>query len=381
MSSLINISELPHGIGRNFIAPRAMLQGAVFSSQIFRGRTARPDYSTPAQVAAYGNTRVIQTRGEQLDQNDADVYFELVRRATEKDELRIEVKSDEFLSAINRERGTGSRIWLEESIERLKNASFVFEITELPFEAILIVSVERNTDTKAAADFIIVLASEMGEVFKAGKTIIKTSERRALKQDTLAKSLHSFFSSHSKKFESKIGIEKLMKITGRETTQKSKFKVALTESIAVLKAATGWIINFDGNILKVKQCANAAAAVAGSKKKMTTTPKVAGAAKKESASEKSRWDSINSIDDLVNLELMQIILLMNEESKSVYEKAKESISKIDFDAMKRAATKAIYKQAWTTLEAREFEQEKAEYAGYAEYAEAEQAYSPEDDDI
>lgn len=349
MRNWINLEKLQHGIGQNFVAPRVAVQGALFSSLVFRGRTMRPAYITPTQVAEWGDKRVIQTAGEQLDQGDADVYFELVRRATEQEELCLNIKSDEFLSAINRERGSESRNWLECSIERLKNASFEFSITELPVKAKLLVSVERNVDSKTAADFVVVLSDSMSQVFEAGKTIIKTKERFALGNDSLAKSLHSFFSSHSKQYESKIGVEKLMAATGRQSMRKDRFCAAVAESITVLKQATGWIIDFDGKILKMKQCEQATKLERKAKAKVSTPPKATGQPGKEAASVKTQKDSEPKLSDyettaeLEVLSLIQLVRLMNAETKAKYDAHKEEQ---DFEQRKGMALMLLDTQAY-----------------------------------
>lgn len=350
MSNWINLNSLPHGLGQNFVAPRAAMQGALFSSLVFRGRTVRPVYTEPELVAAWGDTRVMQTGGEQLDQGDADVYFELVRRAMEQEELCLNIKSDEFLSAINRDRGSESRNWLESSMERLKNACFEFAITELPVKAKLLVSVERNIDSKTAADFVVVLSDSMSQVFEAGKTIIKTKERFALGNDSLAKALHSFFSSHAKQFESKIGVDKLMVVTGRQAMRKDRFCAALNESIAVLQKSTGWIITFNGAILKVKQCASATVSKAESKAKakVSTPPKAAGQPGQAAASVENKLSDYTT-EELKALSLIQLVLLMNETAKADYEAQKKYADAMDYEYHKQIALNVIDEQAYAEV--------------------------------
>lgn len=317
------------------------MQGAVFSSLVFRGRTPRPTYDTPTLVAKWGNTQVIQTFGEQLDQGDADVYFELVRRVTQQEGLCLNITSDEFLNSINRKRGSESRNWLKSSIERLMNAKFDFSIEGVVFSVKLLASVEHSYNGKTVGDFSIFLSEEVGPVFNAGKTIIKSSVRHALGNDAFAKWLHCFYSSHSKQHESKVSIDKLKLIAGRENMRNDRFESSLIESINNLQRATGWIINLNGNVLSVKQSHTATdLSTNNTKKPKTAKTKPSPKTTNNSEARNSEWDNIKSIDDLEKLDLSQLKALMNEESKAAY-LAKRATDRLDYSEWKKAAIAAI----------------------------------------
>lgn len=370
MANWIDLEDLPHGLGQNFIAPRAAVQGAVFSSLVFRGRTVRPVYVKPELVAEYGHVKVLQTAGEQLDQGDADVYLELARMAVEQCDpesqlVEVRVNADAFLKRIGRTRGTENRKWLASSISRLKRASFLFEVPGLrEWETSFLWDFERNLETKVASEYVIQMNPKLIKVYEAGKTLIKSAERLSLNNDTLAKSLHSFFSSHDKRQESKIGIDKLMVLTGRKSMRKDRFIEGLKESIENLKGATGWAIKLEGEVLKVKQCATAKKEAKPAKPAATKAPattQAPAAAKPAVKSGLPSWDDIDSVEDLEKLELFALTALMDEQSKATYH-ATRSKDPLDFEGWKKAALLAIDEQAYMELDRRAYEKRKAELA-------------------
>ncbi len=356
MPNWIDLTKLPHGLGANFVAPRAAVQGALFSSLVFRGRVVRPEYSQENQavVCEWGATTVTQVGGQRLDQGDADVYFALVREAAKQTGsfFTLTVKADELLRDIGRDRGTQSREWLAGSLERLKNASFEFSITGLPVrQTTLLRAAAPLNEAKSA--FMVIMADGMKSVFEAGKTLIKSAQRMELGTDTLAKWMHSFFSSHSKSGESKLSVDKLMVVTGRESMRKDRFKAGLAESIARLRIATGWSIKLEGDVLKVKQAAGDTAPAAQSKQPASPGASRPAGASAEPAAVATGWDAvadgIKHVEQirkkLSKLDLSAIVGLMNAESRAAYDEAKAGIDSMDFPAKKAAALAAIEDQA------------------------------------
>ncbi len=356
MSNWIDLTKLPHGLGENFVAPRAAVQGALFSSLVFRGRVVRPEYSPENQavVCEWGATTVTQIGGYRLDQGDADVYYALVREAAKQTGsfYTLELKADELLKSIGRERGTQSREWLAGSLLRLMKATFEFAIPGLPIRqtTLLRAAAPRNEEKSA---FMVIMGDGMKDVFKAGKTLIKSAQRLELGTDTLAKGLHSFFSSHSKSGESKLSVDKLMVVTGRESMRKDRFKAGLAESIAKLRIATGWSIKLEGEVLKVKQCAGDTATAAQSKKPASPGASRPAGASAGPAGGATGWDAVaegvQHVEQirgkLAKLDLAAIVGLMNAESRAAYDEAKAGIDGMDFPTKKAAALAAIEDQA------------------------------------
>ncbi len=356
MTTWIDLTKLPHGLGQNFVAPRAAVQGAMFSTLVFRGRLVRPEYSqeNKAVVAEWGQTKVTQVGGQRLDQGDADVYYALVREAAKQtgNFYSLELKADELLRDIGRDRGTQSREWLAGSLARLQKATFEFAIPGLPVRqtTLLRAAAPRNEEKSA---FIVILGDGMKDVFEAGKTLIKSAQRLELGTDTLAKGLHSFFSSHSKSGESKLSVDKLMVVTGRESMRKDRFKAGLAESIARLRMATGWSIRLDGEVLTVKQCAGEVAQ-AQSKKPASPGATRQSGGNAEPAAVATGWDAVKTVEQLESMELAAIVGLMNAESRAAYDEAKTGIDAMDFPGKKTAALAAIEDQAYEEVGTRAY---------------------------
>lgn len=366
MAEWIDTTDLPFGLGKDaYLAPRAVVQGAVFSSLVFKGRTVRPVYTKPTMVAEYGHVKVWQTTGEQLDQGDADVYLELARMAVEQlnpasQLVEVNVNADAFLKRVGRERGTESRKWLASCISRLKRASFMFEVPGLKeWETSLLWDFERNFETKVASEYVIQMNPKIVKVYAAGKTLIKASERMALNQDTLAKSLHSFFSSHDKHGESKVSVERLMALTGRTSMRKDRFVAGLKESIEHLKAVTNWTITFSNDMMTVRQAGTKKASVpakpAAPRKPASAAP--APAAAKPAAAEAPQtfgWDNVTGMHDLEALELGRLIMLMDDTSRKLYDATKPKDA-LDMRGKKVAALNSLEEQLYMTLDKRAYE--------------------------
>src|SRR5690349_18125276 len=101
---------LKYGLNRNLAAPNSLAQSAVFSTQYYRSNATRPEYFEATEPEAMGAIELYLTAGHRLDQWDADVLYELLRRilaeGREMDrESHIRFDRTELLKAIGRARG------------------------------------------------------------------------------------------------------------------------------------------------------------------------------------------------------------------------------------------------------------------------------------
>lgn len=375
MAALFETEDLPYGVGPNtLVAPRAAMQGAVFSSLIFKGRTVRPVYVKPEVVAEYGHVRVLQTAGEQLDQGDADVYLELARMAFEQLDpesklVEVKVNADALLKRLSRVRGTESRKWLASCISRLKRASFLFEVPGLrEWETSFLWDFERNLETVVASDYVIQMNPKLIKVYAAGKTLINASQRQALGHDTLAKALHSFFSSHDRHKESFVSVDTLQALTGRGSMRPDRFLKGLKESIENLKQATGWFsIKLEKNVLKVQQVETKKKAPAqkpAATKPQPTPVQTAPAAAKPAGADVT-WDDITCADDLERLETLQLIRLFDDQARKLYDATKPKDA-LDYPGKRAAALAALDDLLYIKLDERAYKQNKAEEEDYAD---------------
>ncbi|MGF7131407.1 hypothetical protein P3T40_002889 [Paraburkholderia sp. EB58] len=73
---------LPHGLGKNSVTAHALARSAIFSTQSYGPKAERPQYFAKTELATTktSDIKVFQTAGRGLDQGDADVFYELLRR-------------------------------------------------------------------------------------------------------------------------------------------------------------------------------------------------------------------------------------------------------------------------------------------------------------
>lgn len=72
------ILNLTYGLGQNTVVPHAIARSCIFSSQTFRGPNERPLLLDTVQLKTLGGSRIFQASGSQLDQGDADVFYDVM---------------------------------------------------------------------------------------------------------------------------------------------------------------------------------------------------------------------------------------------------------------------------------------------------------------
>lgn len=240
--------ELKYGLGPNTAIPFAFARSSIFSSQVYRGHANRPQYNLPTELVATGQIKIYQTAGYQLDQGDADVLYEIVRKLfnqedTSGNEPRVLFNRRHLLEALGRAPGGKTRALLDASIERLFAASFEFQIPGLiTGTSRLIMNVVRREDAvNQEHDYNVLIDVRLAQLFGQGRwVLLRKSERAKLGSNPLTKWLHGYYSTHREPFH--IKQKTLKSLTGRGDTQDSKWLSALTTSLEELKKATGWHI-------------------------------------------------------------------------------------------------------------------------------------------
>ncbi|MCX4177374.1 MULTISPECIES: plasmid replication initiator TrfA [Paraburkholderia] len=239
--------SLPYGPGKNFITAHTLARCAIFSTQAWSRLSPRPRYSERTQLATTetGGITVFQTAGEQLDQGDADVFYELLRRVFIEDgntsqEHHVRFNRGEFLQALGRARGgtTGER--LDASLNRLYEARFEFDVPGLyKGKSSLILSIySRAANSVQQFDYDVLLDITLARLFHKNQwTLLRRCERNKL-SDPLAKGIHAYYSTHATPFDLKA--ETLRRIMGRETMQPSKWRVVLRTALEAVQKETGW---------------------------------------------------------------------------------------------------------------------------------------------
>ncbi|CAJ4296042.1 Uncharacterised protein [Burkholderia pseudomallei] len=124
---------LKHGLNNNLVTAHALARSAIFSTRFYRSHAERPLYRERTRLPSTSDIEVFQTAGHQLDQGDADVFYELLRRVFADGhemcrESHVAFRRAELLRALGRSAGGKTRKLLDESLDRLYRAEFEFSV-------------------------------------------------------------------------------------------------------------------------------------------------------------------------------------------------------------------------------------------------------------
>ncbi|VVE76985.1 TrfA protein [Pandoraea captiosa] len=237
---------LKYGLNRNFVAPNSLAQSAVFSTQYYRSNADRPEYSAPEKLRALNKIEVFQTAGHRLDQGDADVFYELLRRVLENGremdrETHVRFNRGELLKALGRTRGGTTRTSLEASLDRLYRAEFKFSVPSL-FEGrsrLILKMIRSSPDSPMEYEYDVLLDVELARLFDGGQwTLLRRAQRDKLKNMALARGLHALYSTLLTPHP--MLPKTIQELMGRDSMQDSKWRKVLAEALKELKKATGW---------------------------------------------------------------------------------------------------------------------------------------------
>lgn len=236
--------NLPYGLLTDTpLATNALVRSAVFSTQEYSGGAKRPEITEPLQLAAIAPYQIEQTTGVRLSQSDADLFFWLLSRAyragTPTGNAWVFFKRSEALAALGRTRGGKTDTLLEDSLQRLSAAEFVYEWLGSGGRTKLLSNTERFNDEDKPYDYKVMIANGVAALLDDGEWLVLPKQvREQLAGDPLAKGLHAFYASHKSAYP--MLPNTLKALMGRESMQDSKWRQALEKSLAKVQAATGW---------------------------------------------------------------------------------------------------------------------------------------------
>lgn len=235
--------------------PNTLLRSALFAAihsskrkQIGR-KTSNDKEPVGIMIAAQDGIEITYA-GTQLNQYDADVFFEAAHRARkELLETECTFKGAEFLKAIGRTRNNLNYEDLDESFRRLRRGELVVKWTingrQYVFTGSLIASYVRETTTKL---YRLSFAKEVGKLFAAASwTQLEWEQRKALKGKPLAQWLHSYFSTHAQPYPVSVGY--LHEKSGSQTTLLKHFKTELKNAFKSLHDIIGWEFEWRGDVV------------------------------------------------------------------------------------------------------------------------------------
>jgi hypothetical protein len=239
--------------------PNVLLRSAFFAGIKSGKRRALGIQTSPerepdgVEIAAQDGVS-IKYAGTQLNQYDADVFFEalhLSRRSALGTEALFTGAS--FLYSIGRSRNNLNYEDLDNSLRRLKrgvvDVSWNLGFRKYVFCGSLIASYTRETQTKL---YRISLSPEIKTLFApASWTQIEWEERRRLMGKPLAQWLHSYFCTHARPYP--VSAAFLKEKTGSPTKLLKHFKVELRSALQSMRQLIGWDVQLSGDLVTVRR--------------------------------------------------------------------------------------------------------------------------------
>lgn len=211
--------------------PNSIIRSALFN--ILRHHGPRLTFRQQV-VAAWGQTKIIYT-GEALDQNDLEVWAQLIKLAgqsitDQQQKCIVRVSKREFARLLGQTSGGKQLAKNDEAIERLERTSVKIKDGRFMYVGGLIHDILRNDHSELMA---VELNTKLAVLFRPDSfTWVDFNQRMQLSGD-LTRWLHSFFSSHTDEF-TQFTIEQIKDLCGSQTRESRRFRQMLKTSLANL---------------------------------------------------------------------------------------------------------------------------------------------------
>lgn len=173
--------------------------------------------------------------GQQLNQDDHDVFMQLIGMASHKPlGESVEIPASAILAGLGRGKGGKDHNQLKDEMHRLVTATVNIKCNGINFIGHLVDSAiqdERQPQHKRHWNYR--LNSDTAPLFSRTKyTLVDWEQRLKLKQKDLARFLHSYYASHSSPFP--VSVEFLRDISGSRTKELRKFRQNLKKALDAL---------------------------------------------------------------------------------------------------------------------------------------------------
>jgi hypothetical protein len=224
--------KLPFSPPQVWVMPNALARSALFGV-IRRG----PRRVFNQEVINCRRDEAILMSGPQLDQADADTWMQLMRIAKSCPlGSRIYFNRFEVLKAMQRGSGQSQYYWLDQSIDRLHQASISISNKAQRYKTSF--QLIKNTGfDQETGKYWIQIDSEIANLFERHRVCyLDTEKRYKLGKNDLAKWLHTYATSHSQGATHTIGVEYLHNWCGSKGRLRA-FRTALIKALAALEAA------------------------------------------------------------------------------------------------------------------------------------------------
>jgi TrfA protein len=241
-------------------APNTLLRSALFAAIHSKKRRRlgiqpKPHKEPEGILIAAQDGIHIKYAGTQLNQYDADVFFEALHRARGH-ALPTECifTGYNFLKAIGRSNAPGNYEDLDESLRRLRDGRVEIDWKapsgkKWHYEGGLIAGFKREETTKL---YKVTFTRDILALFApACWTQLEWEERMALKGKPLAQWLHNFYCSHAPAFP--LSFQYLHEKSGSQRTVLRNFRIDLKNALATLEKKLHWKAGWEGDVLTVKR--------------------------------------------------------------------------------------------------------------------------------
>ncbi len=216
------------------------------------------EYLKKAVLASQNSIEIIFT-GEQLNQDDHDVFMQLMFMASHKPlGETITVPANAILLGLGRGKGKSQHEQLKNDIHRLVTATVNIKCNGINFIGNLLGKAWQDEALPAhQRNWVFMLHPEISKLFGYNQyTIINWEQRKKLKQKDLARWLHLYIASHANPFP--VSVEFLRNISGSKTKElryfRKNLKIAL-EALVETDFITSWSID-ENDLVRVERLAS-----------------------------------------------------------------------------------------------------------------------------
>lgn len=231
--------------------PNALLRTALFAGVPSRFRKILEHRSSPAVepegvIVAAQDGITMRYTGTQLNQYDADVFFEVLQRARRSPlGTGTTFAGADFLRSIGRTASKSDYEDMDMSLRRLARGlvDVKWRLTNnrtVEYTGSLVAEFIRETDSRL---YRVNLAPAIKSLFEPNSfTMIEWEQRKRLLRNPLAQWLHSYYSTHANPFP--VTVQFLQKMAGQESARTRDFAKALRVAFGLLEAEVKWTVQW-----------------------------------------------------------------------------------------------------------------------------------------
>lgn len=221
------------------IVPHDFVRSSLFTVS---NHKIKREYFKKNDIYAFGNTKITYT-GEELRQDDEDVWMHLIYLAAKRNTLEVDFMPYKFMRQLDWPARVQYRDKLKESIDRMVATNIT--ITNTNLRQGLSISLIRkfiwkDDDEQNLKYWSIYLEPELVKLFD-NFSYVKLYWEQRQKLKPLAKWLHAYYSSHSEPFAVKLST--IQQASGSKTKQAKHFKENVRKSLIEL-AQVGYLETF-----------------------------------------------------------------------------------------------------------------------------------------